>query len=109
MNDSAHVSTIGFGYSCSQPANANACFAGGFGGGGPGSQWQIDTYNGGMYIRGAGGGGGYSAGASGSSTIDPLRLGGSGGGGGSISTGDNPVNFSGYRAGDGLVTIERIR
>lgn len=77
----------------SRDAGSERCFAndveGSFGGGRVGLSCQ------------GGGGGGFAVGGRGNSAP--------GGGGSSFSAGNNPVNFSGYRTGDGLVTIERIR
>ncbi len=91
-----------------------SCAAGGFGGGGEGG-YVVGSW-GAFGAPGGGGGGGYSGGQAGYPISNENRrqtptswLGGAGGGGGSFSNGDNPTNFSGYRVGDGLVTIERLR
>jgi hypothetical protein len=88
-----------------------ACRAGGFGGGGGGG--GNAGYNGTQTptcFNGGGGGGGYSGGSGGyelRSGQDSYR--GPGSGGSSFTSGDNPQGFSGYRTGDGVVTIERLR
>ena len=95
----------------SDAGGCGACNAGGFGGGVAGARLvpcsgcQV-AYS--MY--GSGGGGGYTRGESGGvvtsrSGSDALA----GGGGSSFSAGDNPVNFSGYRTGDGLIVVERLQ
>lgn len=73
---------------CSTP------YAGGFGGGGGSisSGW-----------RGSGGGGGYSGGGGGQT--NSVATSHRGGGGGSYNSGNNPINLSGVRTGEGLVVI----
>jgi hypothetical protein len=87
-------------------AAPTACRAGGFGGGGAGGGSVGDT------AFGGGGGGGFSGGSMGAwreanNTGNSHRRPGSGGS--SFSAGSNPANFSGYRRGHGVVTIERLR
>ena len=96
-----------------------ACRAGGFGGGGAGggisvcNSSQVSNCQPTEVMNGAGGGGGYSGGSAGSaaarwgSNDEGRKTAGSGGS--SFSSGVNPINLTGYRTGDGLVTIERIR
>jgi hypothetical protein len=87
-------------------AAPTACRAGGFGGGGAGGGSVGDT------AFGGGGGGGFSGGSMGAwreaaNNGSTHRRPGSGGS--SFSAGTNPANFSGYRRGHGIVTIERLR
>jgi hypothetical protein len=96
---------------------AGACNAGGFGGGAGGGVRSTDP-NTGWVLWGAGGGGGYGGGWEGGlmngnmSSVYPRnsvpQTAGSGGGGGSFASGDNVFAFSGFREGDGLVTVEMI-
>jgi hypothetical protein len=83
---------------------STACRSGGFGGGGTGGA-SI-----GGYSFGGGGGGGYSGGSMGAwrDNADGNTQRRPGSGGASFSAGLNPANFTGYRAGHGLVVIERL-
>lgn len=91
-----------------------ACRAGGFGGGGGGGGvstcWSgVSSCYPSTIYNGAGAGGGYSGGTAGSSYSSAGSGLTAGSGGSSFSSGANPINLTGYRAGDGLVVIERIR
>ena len=98
-----------------------ACRAGGFGGGGAGGGVSVtDNRNPSNYetisvTNGSGGGGGYSGGSAGNHMFREWARdyngtrNTAGSGGSSFSSGVNPSNLTGYRAGDGLVMIERIR
>jgi hypothetical protein len=96
-----------------------ACNAGGFGGGGGGGVRSTPS-TGDWVLEGAGGGGGYSGGAPGfqfgpwavSRQIYPRngvpQTAAHGSGAGSFSAGTNPIAYSGFRQGDGLVVIEKL-
>jgi hypothetical protein len=83
---------------------STACRSGGFGGGGAGGS-SVSGYS-----FGGGGGGGYSGGSMGAwrDNTDGNTQRRPGSGGASFSAGLNPANFTGSRAGHGLVVIERL-
>ena len=78
---------------CLEGQSAASCFEGA-------SFGRAGASVGGPTNNGGGGGGGYMTGGRGNMY--------GGGGGSSFSSGDNPANLSGVRAGAGLVTIDRL-